>query len=228
MNATTKTVTVQEIIEPKDLLDYTSPRLSRRQYRAQISASRKSLHEALRHNRSYCGGLPAEIQSAKSLSVAAVKQRRKEARRAWANRTGRPIDLKTLMGQLHQDGTPVWAIVDPAMPIGETNGKYDIDGMLSIGGGWWKLWPRENCPLKTKAFLPNGIPALPAKARRLLTDPIIRRRAAWIGVLYQPAAWTEVKPDPAVVVSWSETPEGEYSALAVWGGDYHRIMEFVR
>ena len=49
-----------------------------------------------------------------------------------------------------------------------------------------------------------------------------------IGVLYQPTAWTELQPnaDPALVVEWLDRP-GEDFALAVWGHDGPRIMEFV-
>lgn len=38
--------------------------------------------------------------------------------------------------------------------------------------------------------------------------------------------WAQVRPDPALVVEWTDRP-GEYYALAVWGHDGPRIVEFV-
>src|SRR5438067_1058324 len=66
----------------------------------------------------------------------------------------------------------------------------------------------------------------PAQVRRILANPKTQKRANWVGALYQPESWTERNPDPAVVVEWKDLP-GQYFALAVWGADYHRIMEFV-
>jgi len=212
--------------KPIDLLGYTKPRTSRPQTRKLIRQSRAQLHAVLRHVQAYTGGLPAERQSATRLTDLQVELSRKQARQAWCNRKGRKIDLPLLMGQRDKEGRPVWAIVDPVKEIGEYNGKYDTDGSFSVGGRW-QCFPNCKKPAApVRSFVPNGIPALPQRARRILSDHKIRRRAKWIGVLYQPESWTEVRPDPAVVCEWSDLP-GQYYALMVWGPDYHRIMEFV-
>lgn len=53
-----------------------------------------------------------------------------------------------------------------------------------------------------------------------------RKRAMWLGVLYQPESWRQIDPDPALICEYTDLP-GEYYALAVWGGDRAKIMEWV-
>ena len=101
---------------------------------------------------------------------------------------------------------------------------------MGVAGQWRRPGGKTHPHLKACAGASlqpgKGFPALPAKIRRLLTDKKIRKRAALVGVLYQPEEWRQANPDPALIVEWKALP-GQYFALAVWGPDYHRIMEFV-
>lgn len=248
MNATTtQTVTVKNIIEPKDLLDFTSARINRRSARAQVKIARRQLSRAKAR---YAQGTEAEAQSLRAL----IDATHLECRRTMLRSKGRKIALLGLLSQLRQDGNPLWALVNPLHKIGcssrwasglNSNGAYsmaqersaqyserpagynvleingrdaitiplDLGIVLESGGGYRHL-------------VPSGMPALPPKVRRILSNPKVLKRANWIGVLYQPAEWSKPNPDPALVVEWKDVP-GEYYALAIWGGDYHRIMEFV-
>lgn len=82
------------------------------------------------------------------------------------------------------------------------------------------------CDHGDKVLIPSAIPPLPKKARTIAEQAHKDERVKWVGVLYQPSEWLERKPDPAIVVEYMDLP-GEYYALAVWGGDRARIMEFV-
>ena len=204
----------------------------------------------------YAGGLPAEAQSAEILESQArveAANLRKRVRMAVLGRRGRRIDLAAIMRQRRPDGRPAWAIVDPTHPISATV-TYASDGNHyvhpangEIGSSGDVAWPaiirgekihynrwtvRDRRvpglagPELASGFLPTGLPALPDRVRELVRDPNVIRRANRIGVLYQPEAWVEVNPDPALVVEWTDRP-GEYYALAVWGVDGPAIMEFV-
>lgn len=206
---------------------------------AVVSAARSRASELVTVERAdilarYAGGLPAEQQSCVAMmagSREAAKSLRRAVRVAVLGRTGRRIDLGALMSQRRPDGQPAWAVVDPHYPIGAGgNGKHDLDGTVGWpvrhgdGSNWVSLY--EKSATVTKGFLPLGMPALPPRVRALATDRHVMRRAKRIGVLYQPDAWREVDPDPALVVEWRDLP-GEYYALAVWGVDGPAIMEFV-
>jgi len=183
----------------------------------------------------YQGGLAAERQS--------WRQRRRETRSAiraaYLAGLGRPIDLIALLRQRDSQGAPVWTVADPIHGIGRVNGRVhgDGDGDVAIATG--KRMPRvapKSTLVKTgrpcaggEDYQPAGLPALPPEARSIVTDEKIRRRAEWVGVLYQPETWHQVDPDPAVVVEWRDRP-GEYYCLAVWGGtrnDRGQIEEFI-
>lgn len=210
---------------PEDLL---APRESKMTVRRAWRQARRELRSALRQSDLYLGGQPAELASRESLRRAALRAARLACRRAWTARQGRRIDLAALLNHRRADGTPVWTIGDPAVPTAIANnypeGRRDIDGSLYIGRRWRTI-PGVK-PGGASMTPTGGVPPLPAVARRLLTDRRIRRRAVWVGLLYQPEGWAAPKPDPAVVVEWECRP-GEYYALAVWGPDRPRIMEWV-
>jgi hypothetical protein len=194
--------------------------------------ARKLLRAALDQARAYRGSpLRAEQDSRKSLSKQTLLQARQMARRAWCSRQGRRIDLAAILGDKRPDGKPVWCIADPARAIGESNGQWNYDSgkpdqiRLRIAGQWVVIAGAKRAGIGD--LVPTGgIPPLPPAARVALTDPKIRKRALWVGLLYQPEGWAEAKPDPAIVVEWKDRP-GEYYALVVWGPDRPRIMEFV-
>jgi hypothetical protein len=144
-------------------------------------------------------------------------------RAAYLGRMGRRIDLLSMLSLLRQDGSPVWTVADPRYRVAADNGGYDSDGDLRWPGRG-SAYIRTQSPCKNRT--PQGMPPLPARVRQLVTDPAIRRRANRVGVLYQPEEWMQVRPDPALVVEWRDRP-GEYYALAVWGADLPKIMEWV-
>jgi len=167
----------------------------------------------------YRGGLPAERQAAKEIR----SEDRAEVRSIHMSGIGRRIDLIALLRQRDQQGRPVWTVADPKESVGRYNGIISGDGILHVG------YHEVETGRPTgggKTFDPSPLPPLPQEARDLATDPWIRRRASWVGVLYQPQTWREVHPDPAIVVEWKSRP-GEYYCLAVWGGDRAVIEEFV-
>lgn len=178
----------------------------------------------------YEGGLPLEVQSASRRAKAARDAAELVLRRAWCRRRGRKIDLAALLNRRRADGFPAWAVVDPLQPMGSeySNGKFDTDGTIHVSG--WRTIPgitKITRNGQTLAYQPQGgIPPLPPAARKAVTDATVRKLAKWVGLLYQPEEWLEVRPDPAVVVEWADLP-GEFYALCVWGHDRHRIMEFI-
>ncbi len=244
MNDQTKSVTVEEVINPQDLMEHTAPKINRRSARARVKSLRRGLSRARAR---YAGGMASERQSlTEYISIA-----RRQCRQAMLSSIGRKMDLLGLLGQRKEDGNPVWALVNPLHEIGKSgsytpsksgNGYYSAaqerDGQYSarpagyhvstVSGGDQQTVPMDLCiAMDSWGFLrPGGMPALPARVRRLVASPKIQKRAAWIGVLYQPAEWQRANPDPALVVEWRDLP-GEYFALAIWGPDYPRIMEFV-
>lgn len=190
-------------------------------------------HRRLRQ--AYQGGLTAERQS--------WRQRRTETRSAiraaYLAGLGRPIDLVALLRQRDASASPIWTVADPASEITARNGRIGGDGSVRIIGlgkargryGWAASDTRR---IETgrpcgggEDYQPAGMPALPPEARPIVTDDKIRRRANFVGVLYQPETWHQVDPDPAIVVEWRDRP-GEYFCLAVWGGDRAQIEEFLR
>lgn len=128
------------------------------------------------------------------------------------------------------DGSPVWALVDPRRPIDHYNGRHDTDGTTAWprhDSTWYRYIPYDDKAKRlAKSFIPDGMPALPKRVRALIKSPRVKRLATRVGVLYEPTTWREVKPDPALIVEWKDLP-GEFYALAVWGGDRARIMEWV-
>jgi hypothetical protein len=201
------------------------PRLKR-------GAARKAAGEILRRRQAimdrYRGGLPAELQSRDKLMIGL----RQSQRALVARRRGRRIDLAGLLSEHRADGLPLWAIVDPTVSISAGNGKRDSDGTFYVAMAgdrcsslYVRYRPHDQAD-GVRAFVPLGMPVIPRRAREILRDEKVRRRAKWVGVLYQPEEWQEVNPDPAIVVEWKDAP-GEFYALAVWGGDRARIMEFV-
>jgi hypothetical protein len=200
-----------------------APQVSRETVRAAVLEIAEQIVD---REAAYAGGLAAEKQSAKQFRDAA-KARMRAA--VFAGR-GRRIDLAALLRQANADGDPIWAVVDPAMPISRydraRNGYLDrmSDGTKVHVGGKVALTLTGN--RAKNDLLPAGLPPLPAAARKIATDPKVRKHAVWVGVLYQPEEWVKVNPDPAVVVEWKDRP-GEYFALCVWGGDRAAIMEFV-
>lgn len=222
----TDTLTLREsIAQPR-------PRLST--VRAAIRGIRRTLRSEIRATESYRDGLAAEDQTSRRRRAEALTVARRQAREVYLSRQGRRIDLPGLLRQRDGAGKPLWAIFDPMQQLYNgacrmSEGKRDSDGTMMISGKWVKI---PGCDWKNQsgvvtAFLPaGGIPPIPARARELFRDRKIRRRAKWVGLLYQPEEWLAAKPDPAVVVEWCDRP-GEYYALAVWGGDFRQIMEFV-
>lgn len=191
-----------------------------------VGEARARLRTEIEACAGYRGGLPMELRSAAQRKLAAVTEARRAARVAVLGGTGRRIDLAALLRRRNQEGQPIWTIADPVTAT-DREGTFDTDDTIAIGGTWRTIKdirsPRDK---DRKAFQPAGLPPLPPEARTILTDRKIRKRAAWVGVLYQPTEWREVRPDPAVVVEWRDRP-GEYFALCVWGGDRAQIMEFV-
>jgi len=183
-------------------------------------------------------GSTAAEQSSRTLAKQALALRtakfRALARATVLERCGRRIDLDALMQERRPDGLPRWAIVDPCVSLTNaanqrtSEGKRDDDGTVMLGGTWRQkpAWSYRVNGGRVAHLPAGGIPPLPEAARALVTDRTIRRRAAWVGLLYQPEEWVELRPDPAVVVEWKDRP-GEYYCLCVWGGDRARIMEFV-
>jgi hypothetical protein len=235
----TKTTTVE--LPPNDILAWVKPRNSLADIRKGVREGRKHhrsiLNELADRQVSYRDGLPAEQQSL-SVYEDNAKNRLAVARSVIrghiCSRKGRRIELAGLLCQRDKEGKPIWAIVDPRFPISRNNGYHDSDGTIGwdgrggpTGGSWYRYAPpSEQLRINTKAFQPAGLPPLPAKVRRIINDPKIQKRACRIGILYMPDSWVEVNPDPALVVEWKDRP-GEYYALAVWGADKPRIMEFV-
>jgi len=192
----------------------------------------------------YRGGLPAEMQSRDAAlaaaglhtprssyhqrsgyTIRAGRSKRPAIRRAWLSRLGRRIDLVALLNQQRPDGSPAWAVVDPRRTIGRDNGARHNHSTNSLHVGGVGVDPIDLRQYDARQ-VPSGMPPIPQRVRDLLADTKIAGRAKWIGVLYQPESWRDVNPDPALVVEWSDVP-GEYYALAVWGGDRARIMEWV-
>lgn len=196
--------------------------------------------------RRYRGGTPAEQSSHAALRASLQHQ----LRATYFAGCGRRIHLDQLMAQTNgedYDRVPVWALVDPRQPIGEGNcsrsptGRTgDIVATYPNGGGCLsgvevggKHVFMFSAPDNAAARQQNryhrvsvvGMPALPPPVREIIRDPRIKR-ASMVGVLYQPSEWQRVNPDPALVVEWADLP-GEYYALAVWGVDGPRIMEFI-
>lgn len=199
----------------------------------EIAAARESLHAEMDATADYVGGLPAEITSAKFRRKKAKLAARLAARKAWVSRKGRPIDLVALLKQSRPDGLPLWALADP-MRASDQNVRVDSGGDYVVGnnnacGNYDnKLSSVIKVGRKTgRSMRPaDGIPPLPPVARRIVIDKDIRRRAHFVHLLYQPAEWLQVNPDPAIVVEWIDLP-GQYFALCVWGADRPQIMEFV-
>jgi hypothetical protein len=203
--------------------------LERRPHSRAVASEVREIVRDLRRRRhdaaGYRGGLAAEQQSAVALR-ARRKADRRLLRASAMRRVGRRIDLIAMLNCRDAQGRPAWAIVDPRHSISSSNGRYDADGWRSVGGNYYAV---GGLKARKEAAIPSGVPALPAQARELFTAPKFRRlrkRAKWIGVLYQPAEWTAVNPDPAVVVEWIDRP-GEYYALMVWGVDGPAIQEFI-
>jgi len=208
-----------------DLRVHLSRRVRRDATRAKVRAVRQELAAALDATAAYAGGLPMELASRRVRRQGATKAAKLLARQAILGRTGRRIDLDAILRERRPDGLPRWTIADPTGRGSE--GQVLTDGTILIGGRWRKFAALEvGRRADRKGLLPSGCPPIPAEVRPLFGARKIRRRAAWVGLLYQPEEWTVVRPDPAVVVEWTDLP-GEYYALAVWGGDSARIMEFV-
>lgn len=245
MNAT-KQETV-DVIEPKDLMDYLTPRVKLGTRRKTVRQLRAHLRRA---KRLYSGGTRAESESLRVVS----NETKTKCRQAFLRRQGRKIDLAAILSIVDSDGEPVWSVVCPLAPVSRINGgvtrsgstvSYTVPSLLGFHAEknphetWGHAWTIDNYRDEIKVrsnsswdeasyLLPSEtIPPLPKRARALVNDPKIQRRAKKI-LLLSEATWTEHKlvVDPAIVVEWHDCP-GEYYALAVWGGDYHRIMEFV-
>ena len=200
-----------------------APRVSKETTRSRI----RELAERLKAGQAaYRGGLAAERQSAEAQRVALKAQ----MRASYFAGLGRRIDLSALMAKACADGKPKWAVADPTQPLSDTNGAYDRFGNALVARhSHASYWVYSDIHVDHKKFAnvrAAGLPALPPRVRQLATDQRIRKHARWVGVVYQPESWTEINPDPALVVEWKERP-GEYYALAVWGGDRPEIMEFV-
>lgn len=210
------------------IMQHLKRRIGRRTVSRTIADLRRDMAAARIAERRYDGGLPAELHSAARIRARRVADAKTKRRKALLSRVGRRIDLAAVLRQRQPDGTPRWTIVDPLKSVGGNGaeGRFDTDGLLIIGGTWRTIAELKRADQPRKAFVPLGIPALPQRVRDLATDPKVRRRANWVGILYQPEEWQEVEPDPALVVEWKDAP-GEYYALAVWGVDGPAIMEFV-
>ena len=207
--------------------DHLQKRPHKRHVARRVGEVRRRLH---RMRRRYGGGLRAEQDSRRQL----VDEAKQEARGLILGRRGRRIHLELLLRQRREDGNPRWTLVDPTRPVCFVNGGYDSDGDVRVGGT--SIIQSKTIGLRQKAFWhkqhggnarypDGGFPALPGRVRRLASDPAIRKRAEWVAILYQPHEWRQVDPDPALVVKWKGV-DGYY-ALAVWGGDRARLMEFV-
>lgn len=210
------------------IMTHVKRRVSRTTVKAGLKQLRKDQAELRQAEHRYDGGLAAEVDSLNRLRNSRRKAARTKRRQLYLSRIGRRIHLAELLKQRRQDGTPKWTIVDPAYSMTQiANGKFDTDGQIYVGMRWVNIKGlEEGRDAPRKAFVPAGMPALPQRVRDLATDKTIRKRARWVGVLYQPEEWHEVDPDPALVVEWEDIP-GEYYALAVWGDDMPQIMEFV-
>ena len=208
------------------IMSHVEPRINRRTVRTTLRRIRLEQSAARIAERRYDGGLPAEQSSAQRIRSTRRAAAKKQRRQIMLSRVGRRIHLADILRECQPDGTPRWAVVDPCRSLGTAEGKYDTAGTLFIGGSWRRIFSAEDKTRPRRAFQPVGLPALPQVVRDLAVDPAIRRRAAWVGVLYQPEEWILVNPDPALVVEWKDLP-GEYYAIAVWGVDMPRIMEFV-
>lgn len=207
------------------IMTHVKRRTSQRTVNASLQRLRQEMRQARADEHRYDGGLPAEQSSLYQLQQKRRRNAKAKRRALLISRVGRRIDLAALLNQRRRDELPRWAIVDPTRFLGNKEGQFDSDGMHCIGGYWRTIRGAKKLA-SGKSFLPVGMPALPPRIRELATDPNIRRRARWVGVLYQPEEWREVEPDPALVVEWKARP-GEYYALAVWGHDGPAIMEFV-
>lgn len=208
------------------ILSHCDRRVNRRTVKQTIRRALAEFRAVREQARAYDGGLPLEKRSRKHLLASAVAAARKTARMIYVSRIGRRIDLAALLNERRPDGYPLWTVVDPAYRDTYYQGEEGrrSSSAVKVGGSYRSISGLRN---QETTVEPGGhVPALPRQARRLLTDSRIRRRAAWVGLLYQPQEWREVRPDPAVVVEWKDLP-GEYYALAVWGHDGPRIMEFV-
>ncbi len=219
--ATTVTAppSIPGVLEPRTRIDAV---------RRDIRRARAALHAELRATHRYAGGLLAERQSSLARREDAVKTARLTVRRAYLSRVGRRIDLVALLRQRRADGKPLWTIRDPDGPLSDTTiGAYCADGLRPAQNVRIPCGDMRPAGRMSQELAPaGGIPPLPPVARRAATDLKVRKRALWVGLLYQPDEWLEVRPDPAIVVEWRDRP-GEYYALVVWGGDRARIMEFV-
>jgi len=211
--------TLRDRAKSPRITDHLQRRPRRDLVRREVGRVRKRLRAV---NRRYRDGLKAEANAYAQLR----REHHEAARRLVLSRTGRRIHLEALLLQRRPGGQPRWALVDPTRPPSAMNGGYDEDGDVLVAaadGGHRKLVKVGH---KAHNVQPgSGFPALPKRVRELASDPKIRKRAEWIGVLYQPEEWREVDPDPALVVKWKGV-DG-YFALAVWGGDRAQLMEFV-
>lgn len=224
------------------IMQHVSRRVQRRSVRRGVTRAANRLVAAQRR---YAGGSPAEADSHRELRG----RLRHELRAAVFGGVGRRIDLLALLGQCREIDyrrVPVWALVDPRRPIGEGNsstapgdssgyprvhydagpGRYHY--CITVGGVPVPFAAaavaRDRVPEYQRVQV-VGIPALPPQVRAILADPRLKH-ASMVGLLYQPDEWQQVRPDPALVVEWRDRP-GEYYALAAWGHDGPRIMEFV-
>lgn len=205
-------------------------RVRRSEVRREWRKARRMLRAAMAQSRAYDGSpLEGEKSSRKNIRKDALKAARLACRRAFVSRIGRRIALASLLIVKRPDGRPLWTICDPRHPVGENNGRWNTGSQtvahITQPGPDIRV-PGGRVPDSPSIVPTGGIPPLPAAARRAVTDPHIRKRALWVGLLYQPEGWEEVRPDPAIVVEWKDRP-GEYYALVVWGPDRPRIMEFV-
>lgn len=193
----------------------------------------QAVKEHRQKREAYAGGLEAERQSWREIQSQGLAR----IRAAHLRGVGRPIDLIALLRQRNSHGMPIWAYADPARRLSSRNGGVMGSGNVAIAPA-----TRENAEKEKdhvivtgrsfsetpgRTFIPQGIPAIPARAREILQNGWIRQRAACIGILFQPQAWAEVDPDPAIVVEWRDLP-GEHFCLAVWGDDRPAIEEFIK
>lgn len=241
---------MSSVAHATQIMTHVERRAPRRRVRRGVERAANALVAAARR---YRGGTAAERDSHRALAA----QLKHELRSAHLSGLGRRIDLLALLNEQREvEGRlqPVWALVDPRQPIGPGNESHAHreaeraagwsepqvswipmgDGRyakgISVGGAAVPV--QYDCTVRHDSAMSGyqsmrvtGIPALPARVRELLSRPALRQ-ARMVGLLYQPAEWQQVRPDPALVVEWTDLP-GEYYALAVWGGDRARIMEFV-